>query len=180
MAGIRLLAQPDTLIWTHDCTGGNASANSVYNFIVLASQPQPADRVQYMIWLSSLPSKIAYFIWLVLGNRILTWDNLQRKGWSGPGICSLCGAGADCILHIFSFCPVWRDVIYHLSDKYHFIPPQLCDDIPSYIRNWICSFSKYTPVCYIIFFALWIIWKARNKAIFEGKKTLCFSHSLTD
>lgn len=31
----------------------------------------------------------------------LTWDNLQRKGWVGPDICTLCSNAEEGICHIF-------------------------------------------------------------------------------
>ena len=38
------------------------------------------------------------------------------------------------------------------------------------MRNWTYRFSQYSICCYLLFFAMWTIWKARNAYIFEGKK----------
>ena len=169
MGRIRLHAQSDTLVWNHNRVGGSTTAKFVYEYIVLTSQPLLMNNIHSLIWTSSLPTKIGCFIWLVMENKILTWDNLQRKKWIGPGFCALRGDGVDCVQHILSSCSVWREFICHLSDKYQFIPPQQCDDITSYLRNWIRRFTKYTLACFIIFFVLWTIWKSRNASIFEGK-----------
>ena len=72
--------------------------------------------------------------------------------------------------NIFSCCTVWNEVINHLSGKYHFIPPHQCDDLYNYMRNWTYRFSKYSVCFYLLFFAMWTIWKAKNSFIFEGKK----------
>ena len=94
---IRLHAQSDTLVWNHNRAGGSAMAKSVYEYIVLTSQPLLVNNIHSLIWTSSLPTKIGCFIWLVMENKILTWDNLQRKGWIGPGIYALYGDGVDCV-----------------------------------------------------------------------------------
>ena len=70
----------------------------------------------------------------------------------------------------FSLCSIWIEVICHLNEKYHFFPPQQCDNLHNFLRIWTHRFSKYSVCCYLIFFAMWIIWKARNSFIFEGKK----------
>ena len=41
-------------------------------------------------WKCFFQLKVCMFGWLLLHNRILTWDNLRRKGWFGPGFCVLC------------------------------------------------------------------------------------------
>ena len=77
---IGLHAQSDTLVWNHNRVGGSATKKSVYEYIVLTSQPPLVNSIHSLIWTSSLPTKIGCFIWLVMENKILTWDNLQRKG----------------------------------------------------------------------------------------------------
>ena len=166
MGRIRLNSSPDTLVWDHNKNNGSATSKLVYDYIVQSSHPLVGSNLQALIWSGILPTKISCFIWLVLENKILTWDNLQRKGWIGPGIYALCNAEEDCVQHIFSLCSVWNEVISHLSGKYHFIPPHQCDNLYNYMRNWTYRFSKYSVCCYLLFFAMWTIWKVRNSYIF--------------
>jgi hypothetical protein len=42
------------------------------------------------LWDWDLAPKLKLFTWLIMENKILTWDNLQHRGWSGPSIFSLC------------------------------------------------------------------------------------------
>ena len=56
------------------------------------------------------------------------------------------------------------------DDLYHFLPPQLFDNLSSFLGIWIVSFSKHSVCCYLPFFSIWVVWKERNQAIFEGKK----------
>ena len=39
------------------------------------------------IWNWNIPLKIKCFLWLCLVNKILTWSNLLKHGFIGPGIC---------------------------------------------------------------------------------------------
>lgn len=44
-----------------------------------------------------IPYEVQTFLLLMHMNGILTWDNLQKKGWTGPNICVICKhrEGAD-------------------------------------------------------------------------------------
>ena len=78
--GIRLSSEPDSLIWEYNKINGLISADKVYECIVNTYQPDPGCRLFTSLWSSLLPRKIGCFTWLVLKNKILTWDNLQKKG----------------------------------------------------------------------------------------------------
>ena len=42
-------------------------------------------------------------MWLTLNNKILTWDNLQKRGWKGPNRCALCFSVEEIVTHFFHF-----------------------------------------------------------------------------
>eukprot|EP00253_Pinus_taeda_P036043 PITA_36043 len=42
------------------------------------------------VWDSLFWPKIKTFLWLLMRGKTLTWDNLQKKGFSGPSICPMC------------------------------------------------------------------------------------------
>ena len=72
-----------------------------------------------MIWKSIVPLKIVLFAWLVLRNKILTWENLRNGGWEGPRRCVLCGDNEETKCHLFIFCPfaqaIWTVVMRALN-----------------------------------------------------------------
>lgn len=41
------------------------------------------------------------FAWFVNKGAILTWDELQARGWQGPGICVLCCKHSENLNHTF-------------------------------------------------------------------------------
>lgn len=55
---------------------------------------------------------VSLLAWLTFHNRNLSWDNLKRRGWQGPGICFLCWAEDESNFHLFFACkmtqPLWR------------------------------------------------------------------------
>ena len=48
------------------------------------------DSVLKILWTLSIPLKLKCFIWLILKGKILTWDQLQSRGFMGPSRCVLC------------------------------------------------------------------------------------------
>ena len=154
---IRLNLLSDTLVWEHNRSNGLVSSKLVYDCIFHTLSPSAGNSLLALIWSGILPTKISCFSWLVLENKVLTWDNLQKKGWIGPGICALCCADEDNIQHIFSTCSVWKCIIIKLSGQFHFIPPTQNDNLCIFLGNWIDRFSKYSACCYLPFFIMWAI-----------------------
>jgi hypothetical protein len=58
----------------------------------------------YELWEWQLPLKVKVFIWILLEERILTWDNLTKMGFHGPSICVLCKEREENVLHLFGEC----------------------------------------------------------------------------
>ena len=148
--------------------------------IVLSSSPPTCSKIHAFLWSCIIPMKIRCFIWMALANKILTWENLQKRGWIEPGICALCGLGEDSVHHLFSSCSVWKIVFEFLSKQYHLQPLYKSDNLSSFLGTWIERYSRHSECCYLPFFAIWVIWKARNLGIFEGKKpsTLGILHQI--
>jgi zinc-binding in reverse transcriptase len=63
-----------------------------------------------MIYLWELKSslKVHYFLWFVLQNKILTTDNLCRRGWVGVLSCAFCYVNKS-IDHLFPSRPFMFD-----------------------------------------------------------------------
>ena len=69
----------------------------------------------------NVPNKIKCFGWLA--NHILTWQNLQTRGFQGLGICIMCRKGKHEINHMFMEClyakAIWEVVMgyYNIVKK---------------------------------------------------------------
>lgn len=172
-AGIRLTDRPDALLWSHNNSHGSLSARAAYDCIVGAHSSPPVTLVDSVLWNRNLPSKISCFIWLTLRDKILTWVNLQKKGIHGPGICVLCDSNEETVEHLFIFCSVWRTVAVHVCDLLNLCTISPAASIEVMINNWIKNLPRNSPLLFLPLHMMWIIWKARNRVIFDGGKKVC-------
>ena len=62
-----------------------------------------------------------------------------------------------------------------LCDQHHIAPRVQSDNLWDFLDSWTDRFSEHIVDCYLPFFSMWIIWKARNLCIFEGKKVFILS-----
>ena len=53
------------------------------------------------IWKLKLPTRVQIFIWLMANNKILTVDNLMKRGFQFPSICYMCRNAAEMVQHLF-------------------------------------------------------------------------------
>ena len=58
------------------------------------------------VWQSDCIPKINCFIWLLMHNKLLTVDNLSKRGIEGPSRCALCNSDLESALHLFLQCSV--------------------------------------------------------------------------
>ena len=62
------------------------------------------------VWFSRCQPKVKKFTWLVLNNKILTGDNLSKRGFSGPFRCCLCKIIVEIADHLLIECDFSRQV----------------------------------------------------------------------
>jgi len=155
---------------------GNYSAAEGYQRYA-ASYNVPANpRVWKNLWNCSTLPKIDMFSWSLTHERILTGENLQKRGITGPFRCPLCIEAAENISHLFLKCPytisVWEDVLKLLGGGVR---------LPDTIQDWFTSWEKQyhgeliqkngIRDCWLKLPKLicWGIWNERNHRIFQEK-----------
>lgn len=94
-AGIHLTEDEDGLAWGYNIKCGSVTARHAY---ILQVQQGLADG--YFGWLRRFwswrtPLKMKCFTWLAFFDKILTWPNLQKRGFEGPAVCCLCRGGGN-------------------------------------------------------------------------------------
>jgi len=62
------------------------------------------------LWQWKIPLKIKLFVWLLLEQKLLTWDNLVKRGFLGPSMCALCGVEGENAKHLFVDCVFTKDI----------------------------------------------------------------------
>lgn len=115
---------PDRIIWRWKSTG-QFYVHSLYTWLDYGGMK---DKVYTTLWKTKIPLKIKIFMWLVKEGKILTKDNLAKKGWSGNMTCQFCNL-VETIDHLFVTCPVisaiWNWISLH--NNFAFNCDQLSD-----------------------------------------------------
>jgi hypothetical protein len=62
------------------------------------------------LWNNPHWPKIKIFQWLILHNRILTWENLRKRGFIGPSRCHLCQAKEETMNHLLDECTYTTEI----------------------------------------------------------------------
>jgi len=116
--------------------------------------------------------KIKLFIWIVHQRKILTWENLLKKGFTGPSKCYLCGSQEETMDHLLNFCPFisimweWVASIFRHSDRDRL-------NISNTLKNWRKNFSGNEIInkawTLVPGFVIWDVWKECNSQIFKNK-----------
>ncbi|CAN1832347.1 Putative ribonuclease H protein At1g65750 [Linum perenne] len=164
----RFTVSPPTLIWPLSET----SVFTVQSFncrLRLQHFPGSLSVPVSTVWSSCVPTKIQGFLWLCFHNRILTIDNLKRRGFQMPNRCSLCFCEEESVNHIFILCPFSTRVWRLLSSKLSFSGP-FAAEATDFISSWkgmncVIPFQLASKVILHCFF--WFIWWERNNRIFR-------------
>eukprot|EP00253_Pinus_taeda_P031614 PITA_31614 len=131
------------------------------------------DRVWKDLWQNQGWMKIKLFMWLVQHKKILTWDNLQKRGVSGPSKCQLCESQEETIEHLLNLCPItstlWNGIASILRQT-----DRDMRSITNTLKEWRKIFSDYDTVnkswALASGFLIWDVWKEHNNRIFNNKK----------
>jgi hypothetical protein len=164
-SGVQLLDRPDVLKWTGGDYSGQLTVKNVYNAIATKQWIKTIGGWRKKLWLWDCPQKIKLFVWLVVENKILTWENLQLRGHIGPGLCHLCKSNWETANHLFVNCPftisVWDRIkaAQSLSSGWNGATVAEC------FKNWNDQNLSYPS---LPAFICWYIWIERNYSIFES------------
>eukprot|EP00253_Pinus_taeda_P030811 PITA_30811 len=113
-------------------------------------------------------------MWLVHQKKILTWENIRKRGVLGPSRCQLCESQEEIMEHLLNNCIFTS----RLWDTFNTVFQQTDRDkgsIVNTLNNWRRNFSYYefihsawalTPS-----FITWNVWKERNNRIFKNENS---------
>jgi zinc-binding in reverse transcriptase len=116
-------------------------------------------------WYLPIPLKVKVFMWLVLHNKILTRDNLRKRGWEGEIQCTICNK-QESISHLFFTCHIAKQIWFWMG---------LCQN---YFLQWhsiedVVEFALALPLLRRKSFLIVLcavcgaLWKHRNNMIFR-------------
>lgn len=119
------------------------------------------------IWKLRAPLKTRVFLWLVLKNKILTWDILQRRNWQGPGRFPLFLESSESSNHIFVEChftkEVWR-ATKCITGERELEWKHGRKSLGNLAGRPRGKEEHQSLPCFV----LWAVWLTRNEALFQG------------
>ena len=161
----------DTISWRWSADG-EYSSSSAYkiqfttNFCKTNINP---------IWKAKTEPKCRFFAWTLLHNKILTSDNLQKRGWPCNQNCSLCNGSPETAAHLCKDCPfaeeAWSMILTWADLRF-------LDGISKTgsLHEWwfrlrmLCSKQSRKHFDGLIIYFWWSLWLERNNRIFKGQQ----------
>eukprot|EP00253_Pinus_taeda_P027174 PITA_27174 len=163
-------AGKDKLRWGYE-EKGIFTAKEAYKIIL--KDRLTKDKVWEKIWDPPIWPKISTFLWLLAHNRILSWDNLRKRKFSGPSICLNCRMEEESTVHLMLLCPLGRRLWEKVSFRSR-KDGRVQGDIINTLRNWpqkpyqseiLNTLWQIAPGI-----VMWNIWKERNRRIFKDQE----------
>lgn len=159
----------DTLQWSFGKYVGPIRAALGYDCLIQINYFEEQNRLLALLWSLKLPLKLICFTWLLVRDRILTWDHLQSRGYFGPSRCVLCERDIEGCDHLFLLCPFSMKIFKHFSSclGFSFSPHS---SVQTFLSHWFSSNARTVSYLYTPVVVFWHLWLLRNICIFENGK----------
>ncbi|KAL6342504.1 hypothetical protein AAG906_012100 [Vitis piasezkii] len=157
----------DKMVWTAS-KSGVFSVKSLYSIL----EPGGSAMFPYVgIWKASVPPKVAFFAWEASWGKILTLDQLQRRGYSLANRCFLCLAEVETVDHLLLHCVMTR-TLWNLLFSLFGVEWVLSGTVKDTLLGWHGAFVgkirkkawQMAPLC-----IFWSVWKERNLLAFGNE-----------
>lgn len=146
--------------WT---TNGIFSVKSAYKAI--KDEPTVATDIP-RIWATKAPPRFRVFAWLMIKNRILTVDNLRRKGFILVNRCYMCEKQEETVRHLLFECETARLIQTIMITAYQIRMPRFRQDTHPLLSKDYTAKEKS-----LFLIAQFVIWRDRCAKVFRDSKT---------
>jgi hypothetical protein len=152
--------------WTQD---GQYTTQSAYKIQFMGRQKKISLR---NIWTAKTEPKIKIFTWILLQYKILTANNLAKRGWPHDPQCKLCNSCLETPTHLCLECNYTREVWNKLMSWMGRHDPQTTP--PRTLHDWwkrmrrLTARSNRQAFDGLILHFWWNIWKERNRRVFQN------------
>ena len=120
------------------------------------------------IWRVKAPRQVSFFLWSAAWGKILSCDNLMRRGYTLVGWCCMCHNAGETGNHLLIHCTLASD-LWHLILRSFGVPWVFPNNIADLLFGWFncfgkhnCSVGNLVPLC-----LMWTVWHERNSRIFD-------------
>lgn len=174
---LSIFARPDRLIWTGHNSGEYKTKNGYYKLQAAntskiechaSSSYQVPQQLWTEIWHLQTTPRIRHFMWSLCNEGLPTRANLYRRKIIPEPTCPLCSQFPETSEHLFGLCLWTRKIWQHHYTDMNVSPTSITRTdrwVSEYLRSGITESQKA-----IFATTLWLIWKARNAWIFNGKR----------
>ena len=143
------------------------SVKLFYKFLVL---PQISLFPSRCVWNPWVPTKVGFFAWEASLGKVLTLDQLKRRGRALANRCFLCGEEEETIDHLLIHCSKARilwDLLLAIFGVSWVFPLSVKETLLSWQGSFVDKRRKKAwmaaPLC-----ILWTVWRERNKIVFDN------------
>ncbi|XP_073113467.1 uncharacterized protein [Elaeis guineensis] len=154
----------DSWTWKWN-SNGIFRVKSCYNFLVHGGV---ISRFGKGFWNIPMPEKAKLFYWLCYHDKVLTRENLIKRGINIIGSCPLCGEHGESMNHLMMQCnysiAYWHLILSNLNI------PELPSSFTEIWNRWRHSHfvkTKFPTLECLLITAIWCIWKERNLRAFH-------------
>ncbi len=154
----------------------NLKKNGIFDICSFYTVLRDSPNVAYpwkSIWRTKAPRRACFFVWTAAWNKILTCDNLSKRGYTLTSWCCMCCCNGETVDHLLLHCPLagvlwnWIFLIFGI----HWV---LSATVASLLFSWQNGLGQHSsdiwnivPVC-----LMWTIWKECNQRTFEDVSRL--------
>ena len=125
------------------------------------------------VWNSWAPARASFFVWEADWARILTQDQLRRRGWRLPNRCYMCKVVEETGYHILLHCPK-ASLLWQLVFALFQVQWVMHSSVRGVLLSWnSCSVDKKRKKAWKVasLCIFWSIWKERNGRAFEDRES---------
>lgn len=161
-----------------DPSGTVYTIKAYYHQICINEYPMEIWAHWRLVWKAETLPKIKFFLWILLRGKVVTVENLRKRGIIGPSGCPNCQNEEETIQHLFIDCSFasacWKEAFQ--SHNPPWVPGTSIFEV---LHIWKKSYPRGRKAintarrvqnalpCTL----LWNIWLARNIMIFKGTET---------
>jgi hypothetical protein len=124
------------------------------------------------IWKVKVLVRVSFFAWTAALDRILTVDNLRKRGLIVVDWCSMCKRSGESVDHLLLHCDVARalwSVLFSLFDVTWVMNDRVIDLLACWKgqrgNKMVLEVWRMAPLC-----LMWTSWRERNFWCFEDKE----------
>ena len=118
-----------------------------------------------------MPSKVSFFAWEAAWGKVLTMDQLKKRGWAVANRCFMCCEEEESIDHILIHCSKARalwDLLFALFGVCWVLPYSARETLIEW-RGFMLGKKhrkvwKAAPLC-----LFWAVWMERNRIAFDNE-----------